>query len=60
MMGTIHLFREPNTGYPESYAMGAQANPFRGLVWGCIISSVLWLAVVAGGVSAYAWLTGSG
>jgi hypothetical protein len=39
--------------------MDASANPFRGLFWGCIISSVLWLGVVAGSLSAFTWITGS-
>lgn len=59
-MGTIHLLRDPNTGYPGICLMDAHANPFRGLFWGCIISSVLWVAVVAGGIGAYSWMTGSG
>lgn len=32
------------------------ANPFRGLLWGCLISSVLWVVLVAAWAIAGDWL----
>lgn len=34
----------------------AQANSFRGLFWGCLVSSALWVAVLFVGIKAGGWI----
>lgn len=36
--------------------LDAPANPFRGLLWGCFISGILWLTLLGVGVPAVRWI----
>lgn len=36
----------------------ADANPFRGLFWGCLISSLLWMSIVTAGIRPVRWIIG--
>ena len=36
--------------------MDAHANPFRGLFWGCFISSLLWMSIFVAGIRPLRWI----
>lgn len=44
--------------FTKASAMDARANPFRGLFWGCLISSLLWVGIVTAGIRSGRWILG--
>ena len=42
-----------------TWTVDARANSFRGLFWGCLVSSVLWVAVLFVGIKAGGWIMGA-
>lgn len=56
-MGTIHRLPERHTLSAGACMVNASSNPFRGLLWGLLLSGMLWVGIFVLGERAIRWIT---